>query len=177
MTHVQETWLFYMWHDLFVRVTQLSHVCDTSEEAMVQSEMRLMRMEHKLFTRFMTHWHVTWLVYTWHDSFICVKWVMRQWRNQGRASCKCDTSCLHVTRLIYTWHDSWLVHMWHDPCICVTRVIRQRRKQGRASCIRDVICLHGARLIYTWHDSSIRDMTHSYVWHDSRGNGTIRAVP
>ena len=57
------------------------------------------------------HSCVTWLIHTWHDSFICYM------------------TRLYVAWLIDTWHDSficdmthsyvtWLIHMWHDSSTC-----------------------------------------------------------
>ena len=66
-------------------------------------------------SRFMTH------AYVWHDSFICVTWLIHM----------CDMT--HA----YVWHDSficvaWLIHMcdmthayvWHDSFICVPWLIQ-----------------------------------------------------
>jgi len=149
MSHSHVTWLVYIWHDVFVRVTrvkrrhmnesrliwgniEMSHVLyDTSEEATAQSGLCLMRMGYKLFWRDMTHLYVTWLVYMGHDLFVRVTRVKRQRRNWSRASCKWDRSCLHVTWLTCTWHDSFIRdmthHMRHDSFICVTRGMKQRR--------------------------------------------------
>jgi len=106
---------------------------------------------------------MTWLVrtcdlthsYVWHDSFICVTWLVR----------KCDIlirTC-DMTHS-YVWHDSfvcvtWLIHMcdlthsyvWHDSFVCVTWLDR----------MFDMI------YSYVWHDSFVCDMTHLYVWPDS----------
>ena len=80
----------YVWHDTFICVTWLIHMCD------------------------MTH------SYVWHDTFICVTWLIHI----------CDMT--HS----YVWHDSficvtWHIHMcdmthsyvWHDAFICVTWLI------------------------------------------------------
>ena len=92
----------YVWHDSFICVTWLIHMCD------------------------MTHsyvWHdsficVTWLIhmydmthsYAWRDSFICVTWLIQM----------CDMT------LSYVWHNSFMC-VWHDshsiwkpPCPCPT---------------------------------------------------------
>jgi len=75
--------------------------------------------------------------YVWHDSVICMTWLIHV----------CDMT--HT----YVWHDSficvtWNIHMcdmthssvWHDSFVQVTQVTW-------------LICMC--------------DMTHSYVWHDS----------
>jgi len=95
--------IWYVWHDSFMCVAWLIHVCD------------------------MTHSCV------WHDSFICVTWFIHV----------CDMTHLHV------WHDAFmrvtrLIHMcdvthsyvWHDVFICLSWLVHR--------------C----------------DMTHSYVWRD-----------
>jgi len=112
----------------------------------------------------MTHsyvWHdsficVTWLIHmcdmthssVWHDSFICVTW-------------------LHLLLSRRTWPATWLIHMcdithayvWHHSFICVTWLIR--------------MC--GMTHLYVWQNACICvtwlihmcDMTHSNAWHDS----------
>jgi len=81
--------------------------------------------------------------YVWHDSFICVTWLIICARRR--------VHMCHITHS-YVWHDSCIcvndsiIHMcdmtpsyvWHDSCVCV-------------------------------NDSIIHmcDMTQSYVWHDS----------
>jgi len=88
-----------VWHDSFICVTWLIHVCD------------------------MTH------SYVWHDSFICVTWLVHV----------CDMtrsyvwhhSFIRVTWLIhmcdmthsYVWHDSFIRVTWHALFIFVTRLI------------------------------------------------------
>jgi len=96
------------------------------------------------------------LAYVWHDSFICVTWLIHT----------CD-----MTRS-YVWHDSfiyvtWLIHMcdmthsyvWHDSFICVTWLIHMCNMTHSYVLHDSFICV--PRLIYAC------DMTHLYVWHDS----------
>jgi len=76
----------YVWHDSFICVTWLIHVCD------------------------MTH------PYVWHDSFICVTWLIYM----------CDLTHLYV------WHDSFTC-----PCRCMiwsARVWRETYKSWRVRC-------------------------------------------
>jgi len=98
----------------------------------------------------------------WHDSFICVTWLIHT----------CDMT--HS----YVWHDSsicvtWLIHMcdvtpsqvWHDSFVCV------------AWCGHDCLCdmTHShvwcdlftcvTFIFVTWL-LHMRDITHSYVWRD-----------
>ena len=103
---------------------------------------------------------VTWIIHVWHDSFICVTWLIDM----------CGMTVLYV------WHDesficvTWLIslvirmrdmthlYVWHDSFIYATRLIH-------------MFCMTRS---YVWHDSFICvtwlihtcDMTHPYVWHD-----------
>jgi len=123
------TWLMHVWHDWFWL-------------AGLTSEVRVCDMTHSYM------WHdsficVTWLIhmcdmthsYVWHDSFICVTWLIHAWK----ASFVCDMR--HVTHLscvtcpIPMWHDSLWHSVWHDSCD-----------------------------LHMWHDSF--NMTH-HKWHDS----------
>jgi len=132
-----------VWHDSFICVTWLIHMCD------------------------MTH------SYVWHDSFICVTWLIHM----------CDMNHSFV------WHDSFicltrLIHMcdmadsyvWHDspiPVLCSTHLPRSRIYiwlTHRYEMSYSYVSFIGA----TWliHDMSDLDMTHSLMWnvvfrHDS----------
>jgi len=149
----------HVWHDSFMCVTWLIHMCD-------------MTHLHDTFTCVtwlihvcdMTHshvWHVThddlyvtWLIQShgWHDSFMCVTWLIHM----------CDMTHLHeqavgeAVRAAW-WHDSygtWLIyicdmthsHVWDDLFICVPWLISMSRLLVNQSELRD-------DMTPVWHDS------------------------
>jgi len=75
---------------------------------------------------------------SWHDSFICVTWLMRDMTHSYAWHDSCVTWLIHMCDMTrdmthsYAWHDSyvtWLIHMhdmthaWHDSFICVTWLV------------------------------------------------------
>ena len=74
-----------------------------------------------------TRWRV------WHDSFICVTWLIYVWhdsfmRDMEHSHCYCAVAfqtCLiqiWATTCLYVWDDAftcvtWRIHMWHDSFI------------------------------------------------------------
>jgi len=77
--------------------------------------------------------------YEWHDSFICVTWLIPMWHDGMCAQHR--HSCMRDMTHSYAWHDSF------------TQYLRSPKALLKIS--------------YMWHDSFMCVMTHSYVWHDS----------
>ena len=152
---VRVTWLTYVWHDSFICMRWLIHVCDMTYS------------------------------FVWPDSFICVTWLIHMF---DILIYVCDMAhfldatphlvkvFVSVTCLIDTWHDSfifvtWLIYMfdmtysfvWHD------RLSRCSPPPRVPIHIRDMI------RSYVWHELFICvtclihmfDMIYSFVWHDS----------
>ena len=91
--------------------------------------------------------------YVWHDSFICVTWLIHIW----------DMT------YSYVWHDSfirvtWLIHMcdmthwnmWHDSFICATWLIYM--------CDMTHLCVRYDSFIYESWMSRICDIYVAYIW-------------
>jgi len=142
----------YVWHDSFMCVTWLIHMCD------------------------MTH------SYVWHDSFICVAWLTLMCDMTHPSTCARSyvwrDSFIRVTRLIhirditrsYVWHDSSTSmcsvisdmthsHTWHASFVYVTWPIHMCDTTHSHAWHDSFTCV--PRLIHTC------DTTHSHVWHDS----------
>jgi len=139
----------YVWHDSFIRVTWITHMCDMTHKCdMTHLWCRLRRIRPPS--------------YVWHDSLIRVTWLthkcdMTHLWCRLRGIRRCAFKCL----VLHMWHDSfirvtWLIHtcgmthsyVWHDSFIRVTWLIRD-------SFIRVTWLMH------------TRGMTHSCVRHDS----------
>ena len=159
----------YVWHDSFICVTWLIHMCDITSPYVWHDSFR--RVTSPIHMCDMTH------SYVWHDSFICVTWLS------------------HTSDMTspYTWHNSitcvtWLMHMCdmthsyvgHDSFTCVTWLIRMcdmtpiyvwyDARPWHLGTINGVHVTHMngschnsmTRLIHQWH------MAHSYMRHDCK---------
>ena len=80
-----------MWHDSFISVTWLIHMCDMTHSYVC----------HDSFIC------VTWLIhiYVWHDSIICVTWLIHM------------SDMTHS----YVWHDSFICVTWLNHMRDMTR--------------------------------------------------------
>ena len=133
MSHISNscvTWLIHMhnlwqdpsictWHDSFIGVTWLIHMCVSVQQ--VRFDLSMCAWAWLIHICDMTH------SYMWHDSFIYVTWLIHI----------CDQTPVNVRFspsgaiwLIYM-HMAGFIHMcdvtrspmWHDSLICVTWLI------------------------------------------------------
>ena len=131
----------YAWHDSFMCVTWLIHMCDVIPS------------------------------YVWHDLFICVTWLIHM----------CDMTHSYVWQdlftcvkwLMHVWHDSFIsdvthLYVWHGPFTCDICVWRDSNNwnvwHDAFTCVRFVHVCQDSFTRVTW-PIHMYDMTHSYVWH------------
>jgi len=134
----------YVWHDSFICVTWLIHMCDYD----------LALAAHMLWDIC-----VTWLIHPhiWHDAHIL--WDMTVSRH------------LVLCRTHPVTHDSFirvtcLIHVWHDSCVYVCDyyfVSTVRILWG----VTHSYMWHDSSIRVTWLIHTC-DMTHTYVWYDLR---------
>ena len=94
--------------------------------------------------------------YKWHDSFICVAWLIHMC--DMTHSYVCHESCICVTWLIHMC-DMTHSYVWHDSFICNIHPVALKIALKMQKCI---LALSRATCL-----SQMCDMTYSYVWHDS----------
>jgi len=144
----------YVWHDSFIRVTWLIHMCDATHPYLrhvlftcVTWLVHMCNMTHSWMWNVSHSWHVTLLIYTSDITH------SRMW-NVTHAN---DDSFMHTCdimgwlRLVSSLKLYSFTNVKNDSFICVT-------------------CLNS--FMYVTRLTHMCDMTHWYVWHDS----SIRAT-
>jgi len=169
--HITDTWKCKL---SFIRVT-----CDVTHS--------VIRVTWLFHTCDMTPSHVTWVTnyiwnthsfvwsvtrfansFAWHDSFICVTWLIPMWHESrtiydGYITLEILGSVSCVRHDLFTAQ----IYAWHDSPICVTWLTLTSMRLGRVSCVFD--------MIKSWHNS-MRDITPPYMWHDSLSRVTQSEV-
>jgi len=161
--HICEVTHSRVWHDPFICMTWLNHVCDVTHHTCDVTHSCVWRDSFIC---------VTWLIsYVWRDSFIRVTWLISYvWRD----------SFIRVTWLIHTC-DMTYSYVWRDLLIRVTWLTHTcdvaHSHAWHGSFTRVTWLIHTCDLTYShaWRDLFIlviwlihmRDVTNSHVWRDS----------
>jgi len=176
-----------VWHDSFICVTWLIHMCDITHSYVSFNMSLVWRIQC------VTHcpgnvWHdsficVTWLIhmcamthsYVCHDPCIRVTWLIHvrdmtqhkplSWMSHSTRSGMCDTLmplavCVCDMTYSLVWHTdaAHCVCMWHDLFTCVTRWCC-----SLCWCVTWPIYMCDMLMPLA---VCVCDMTHSSVWHD-----------
>jgi len=109
----------WVWHDSFIHVTRLIHVCGTI---------------HSYVWHDSSIWDTTYS-HVLHHSTKCVAWLIHMCGTHTcdmTHSCVCHAWFIYVIQLIhiyysthsFVWHDTyicvaWLIHLWHSIFSCI----------------------------------------------------------
>jgi len=142
----------FVWHDLFICVTWLIHMCDMTHSY----------VWHDLFTCDMTHafeWHdstcdiwVTWLIHTRHMSYHTMK------------------ESYHFIRVTYEWYDShkirWHVPSWllHCNTHCNTATLAATHCNTCCNTLHDTRRRWIATNWWMSHVAHMNESCHTYEW-------------
>ena len=168
---VCDSWICYMahwylWHDSLMYVIWLIDMCVMFYLQRVEHQPRYLHgvcvcvcatlgyVTWRIDICDMTHWSM------WHDSLICVMWlILKKW-NTSRAIYMASV-CVRVWHMDI-WHDA-LIHVTWLADICdallhwyIGQLIPREVNTSRAISRRVCVC-----------DSYMCDMTPGYMWHDS----------
>ena len=109
LIHIHDITHSYVWHDSFIRVTWLVHICVTHQVLVSRQYVGI----YLIHTCDMTH------SYTLHNLFICVTWLVHAC--DMTRSHMCDTPGAGIATVCgylphsYVWHDSF-TYVWHTRC-------------------------------------------------------------
>jgi len=121
-----EAWHHFAWHDLFMHVTRLIHLCGMIrrilESASNSIEMTYSYVCHDQFIC------ATWLIhmrdmthsYVRHDSFIwLIAWLIEYALNRHQNTRCCVAQRLFCDSFVCA---TWQIHVWRDSNICAHRI-------------------------------------------------------
>ena len=159
-----------VWHDSFMCVTRLIHMCDVKHDAFVWViRLTVCDMTHPCVcdTTHLYVWRETWLI-RMGDTTHCVWW-----------RCVWHDLSMYITRLIHNTPalgniDDTTLCVWHVSLMCVTRLIHIcDMTHSQHTCPRQ----------YWWYDSTcvtcltyVCDTTHAYMCHDSFMTHLLSAI-
>jgi len=117
--HLYVTWLVYMGHDSFVRVTLVKRQWRNQRCASCEWDTRCL--------------HVTCLMYTWHDSFIrdmthsYETWLIHMCDAREAATAELELCLIRMEQKLFRrdmthLYVMWLFYMWHDLFVGVTQL-------------------------------------------------------